>query len=201
MKFSHRDKSASFIKLFSQISTKMLKEVNEIFKFFKKNNILAEKDMERSYTQVLSPKNSDILKIKKTFLKLQANKINNIYKIINNSGKLKPKINMMTKGPSRKQVIIPMSNDNKAKFMKIFSTHITNINKALESVKSEVMAKFVCMDQADIIIVTNKVTSSLDFLMIKKYIKNTNLINSNNVNTSYYYDFILMITSQFYHVL
>ena len=38
---------------------------------------------------------------------------------------------MMTKGLLRKQVIIPMSNDNKAKFIEDFSAHITNINRVV----------------------------------------------------------------------
>jgi len=58
--------------------------------------------MERSYTQALSPNTSDILKIKETFSKLQANKIDNIYKIINGSSKPKLKINIITKELLRK---------------------------------------------------------------------------------------------------
>ena len=66
--------------------------------------------------------------------------------------------------------------------MESSSTYITNLNRALKNIKSEVMADFVCIDQTNIIIVSNKVTSSLNLQTIKKYIKNTNLINSNKVN-------------------
>ena len=66
--------------------------------------------------------------------------------------------------------------------MESSSAYITNLNRALKNIKSEVMADFVCIDQTDIIIVSNKVTSSLNLQTIKKYIKNTNLINSNKVN-------------------
>ena len=86
------------------------------------------------------------------------NKIENIYKIINSSNRLKPKFNMMTKGPSRKQVIIYMSTDNKTKFIETSSAHITNI------------------------IITNKVAFSLDLQTIEKYIKNANLIDTENVD-------------------
>jgi len=112
--------------------------------------------------QASSLKTSEILKIKKIFSKLQVNKINNIHKIINDVGKPKPKLNTMTKSPSRKQVIIFMSNENKTKFMKSSSAHITNLNRVLKNIKLEVMADFVCMDQAGITIVTNKVASSLN---------------------------------------
>ena len=39
---------------------------------------------------------------------------------------------MTTKGPSRKQVIVPISNDNKISFMKNSSIHVTNINGNLK---------------------------------------------------------------------
>jgi len=39
------------------------------------------------------------------------------------------------------------------------------------------------MNQTGIIIVTNKVTSSLDLQIIEKYIKNANLIDPDNINT------------------
>jgi len=55
-----------------------------------------------------------------------------------------------------------MNNDNKAKFMKSSSSYITNLNRALKNIKSEVMVDFICIDQAGITIVTNKVTSYLD---------------------------------------
>ena len=89
---------------------------------------------------------------------------------------------MTTKSSSRKQVIISISNHNKAKFMESSSTHITNLDRALKNIKSEFMADFVCIDQTDIIIVINKVTLSFNLQTIKKYVKNTNLINLNKVN-------------------
>jgi len=98
--------------------------------------------MKMSYAQVSLPSTSEILKTKKLFPKLQANKIDNIHKIINDGSKSKPKINMIKKESLRKQVIIPMSNDNKTKFIEISSTHITNINRVLKNIKSEVIADF-----------------------------------------------------------
>ena len=126
---------------------------------------------------------SEILKIKKTFPKLQANKIDNIHKIINSITKPKPKLNITTKSSSKKQVIISISNKNKAKFMESSSTYITNLNRALKNIKLKAMADFICIDWTGIIIVTNKVVSSFNLQMIEKYIKNINYINSNEVNT------------------
>lgn len=84
---SKSDKSTNkpirFVKLPLLISAKTSKEVMEMSKFFKKDTKPTEKkDTKKLYTQALSPKTSKILKIKKTFLKLLANKIDNIHKII-----------------------------------------------------------------------------------------------------------------------
>jgi len=64
---------------------------------------------------------------------------------------------MTTKGPSRKQVIIPISNDNNNKFMKNLATHVMNINRILRNAKSEVLVDFICSDPLGITIITNKV--------------------------------------------
>ena len=48
------------------------------------------------------------------------------------------------------------------------SNYITNINRALKNIKLEVMANFICSDQTDITIVTNKVTLLLDLQTIDK---------------------------------
>jgi len=55
----------------------------------------------------------DILHIKDAFFTLSANKVAEIINITNkNMGIKKPKINMTTKEPSRKQIIIPMTDSN-----------------------------------------------------------------------------------------
>ena len=53
---------------------------------------------------------------------------------------------MTTKGPLRKQIIVPISNDNKTKFIVSSRKHITNFNRALKNTKSEVMVDFAHMD-------------------------------------------------------
>jgi len=66
--------------------------------------------------------------------------------------------------------------------MESSSLHITNLNKTLKNIKSDILTGFAYMNQADITIVTNKVVLSLDFQTIEKDIKNTNHIDSNKVN-------------------
>lgn len=133
----------------------------------------------------LSNNTREVLKIKKTFLNFQVKKIKKNQKKIKDDGKPKLKINMTMKEPLRKQIIVPMSNDNKLKFIEESSVYVTNINRALKNIKSEVMADFVHSDQAGITIVTNKVTSSLDLQAIKKYVKNANHIKVGKVKVPY----------------
>ena len=77
-----------------------------------------------------------------------------------------------------------MSTKNRNKFIESLSSHITNLNSVLKNIKLDVMADFVCSDQTGIVIVTNKVASSLDLQMIEKYIKQANQIDSDNIKTS-----------------
>ena len=122
--------------------------------------------------------------IKEAFSNLQNKKIENIQKIISGESKPKLKLNMTTKGPSRKQVIVPINLDNANKFMKDLSTHITNINRALKNIKSDVMADFICIENRGVVIITNKITEALDLQTIERYIKNTNNIEANQVEAS-----------------
>ena len=85
---------------------------------------------------------------------------------------------MTMKGPSRKHVIIPMSNDNNMEFMKNSSIYIANINRALRNIKSKVLVDFIQSDPLDITAVTNKVSLQSDLQIIEQYIK-----NSDNINT------------------
>ena len=119
--------------------------------------------------------------IKEAFSNLQNKKIENIQKIISGESKPKLKLNMTTKGPSRK---VPMNLDNANKFMKDLSTHITNINRALKNIKSDVMADFICIENRGVVIITNKITGALDLQTIERYIKNTNNIEANQVEAS-----------------
>ena len=140
------NKPASVEKLPPPILAKTLKEVNEISKFFKMiDPIKLDNNRKRSYAQTLKSgiSTKETINIKELFPSLKTDKINNIQKIINRGGKLKPYINMTTKGLSRKQVIISMNNDNKAKFMEKSSTHVTNINRALKNIKSKIIVDFI----------------------------------------------------------
>ena len=78
-----------------------------------------------------------------------------------------------------------MNNNNRIKFVAELSTHISNINRALKNLKLDIKADFVWVEQAGIIIVTNKIASSLDLQTVENYIKNTNQIEADNVESLY----------------
>jgi len=50
---------------------------------------------------------------------------------------------MTTKGPSRKQVIIPMSKVNVDNILALANEYVANINRALKNVKSSVTVDFI----------------------------------------------------------
>ena len=85
---------------------------------------------------------------------------------------------MTTKGPSRKQVIIQMSGKNVNSFMKNSSLHIANINRNLCNAKSDVLVDYIWSDNSGIMVITNKVAQQSDISIIDKYVKNSNDINS-----------------------
>ena len=139
----------------------------------------------KSYAQA-SKKNAsmaDVIKIKETFPSVGVKEIDQINNIIRGSSKSKPHIQMTTKGPSRKQVIIPMIKDNINKFMKNSSIHVTNLNRNLRNTKSEVLVNFIHSDLLGITVVTNKVLLNSDLLIIEKYVKNLENIDSTQVES------------------
>lgn len=119
---------------------------------------------------------NEVLKIKEKFPNLLAKEIEDIHKMINELRKEKPYINITTKGSSRRQVIIPIGNNNILKFISFSSKHIANINKALKNIKSDVLADFVYNNQCRLVITTNKVASLSDLGVIKRYIKSVDAI-------------------------
>ena len=87
------------------------------------------------------------------------------------------------KEPSQKQIIVSMSSDNKNNFMNKSNACVSNMNRVLKNIKSNVLVDFICTDIAGIIVVTNKVASSLDLQTIEQYIKDVNYININKVDS------------------
>ena len=172
----------------SSIPAKLLKEVKEISKYFKPTKpVTNNKAKNFSYAPASKTISNtrEVLKIKETFLSLKAKNIDNIQKIINenNNPKLKSHLNLTMKELSHKQIIVLMSSDNKKNFMDESNTYVLNMNRVLKNIKFNILVDFICTNAANIIIITNKVASSLDLPTIKQYIKDTNCINSNKVDS------------------
>ena len=124
----------------SPLPAKSKKEINVISKYFHPKNLLTNKtdrstnlQTDKSYAQAskTTTNMSDILKIKETFPALNAKKIDQVNNIVHGQSKPKPCIKMTTKGPSRKHIIIPISSDNAASFMKNSLLNVANINREL----------------------------------------------------------------------
>jgi len=169
------------------LPAKTRKEVNVISKYFhSKKPSVENKDQGKnnsygkSYAQASKPSvnTSEVLKIKETFSSLSAKKIDQVNSIVNSQNKPKLRIKMTTKGPSRKQVIIPMSEENINTFMKNSSLHVANINRLLRNTKLDILVDYIRSDPTGVIIITNKVSQQSDMSIIDQYIKNSNDINS-----------------------
>jgi len=59
--------------------------------------------------------------------------------------------------------------------------HIANINRLLKEVKSEILADYICSNNKGIVIITNKVAALFDLSIVKKYMKELNDVNSDDV--------------------
>jgi len=125
---------------------------------------------------------SEVLKIKETFPALNVEKIDQISNIVKGNPKPKPPIQITTKGPSRKQVIVPISSKNNSNFMKNSATHVININRLLRNAKSKVLVDYICSDPLGISVITNKVSQQSDFQIIDQYVKNSSDINALQVD-------------------
>jgi len=139
----------------------------------------------KSYTQASKQNAStaDVIKIKETFPSIGVKEIDQINNIVRGPSKSKSHTQMTTKGPSRKRIIIPIVKNNINKFMKNSSIHVTNLNRNLRNAMSEVLVDFICSDPLGITVITNKVLLNSDLLIIEKYVKNLENIDSTQVES------------------
>ena len=91
---------------------------------------------------------------------------------------------MTTKDPFRKQVLVPITMVNSNRIMVLSNKHVVNINKVLKDIKLDVMANFIRANHRGLMIITNKVTSTSNFNTIEKYIKNVDVVDSNDISSS-----------------
>ena len=90
---------------------------------------------------------------------------------------------MTTRGPSRKEVIIPMAKYIAELIVNSAHNHITNINKCLRNSKSDIVADFIRSTNNGIIITTSKPANDLNLATIEKYFKSIQNINSDSIES------------------
>ena len=144
-------------------------------------------NLKKSYAQASKSNLSrieDIVQVKEAFPALSADEVGKVLKIKYNRGdNRKPKINMTTRGPSRKEVIIPMAKHIAELIVNSAHSHITNINKCLRNSKSDIVADFIQSTNNGIIITTSKPANDLNLTTIENYLKNMQNIDSNSIES------------------
>ena len=147
-------------------------------------------NMKKSYMQAsksnVSYNIKDVLQVKEVFPSLLADKVGKMLKVKNSKeDSKKPRINIITRVPSRKEVIIPMIKQITELIVNSAHIHIININKYLKNSKSDIVADFIQITNNGIIITTNKPVNDLDLSIIEKFLKNINNINSDSIKNLY----------------
>ena len=112
--------------------------------------VIAPKPMisKKSYMQAskanISLNIEDVIWVKEAFSALSVDEVRKMLKVKNSSmGMKKPKINMMTRGPSRKEVIILITKVNAELIVNSAHIHISNINNCLKIPKSDIITDFI----------------------------------------------------------
>ena len=123
----------------------------------------------------------EIFKIKDAFSKLSFDKVLEIHNIMNKLLQDKPKLSMITRDSSRKQIIIPIKINNVERVIVQSNIHIANINWLFKDIKSKVSADYIQLNSKGIIVMTNKVAIFSDLNIVEKYMKELNNINTSNV--------------------
>jgi len=77
-----------------------------------------------------------------------------------------------------------MNDKTAKKYLKDSDIYIVSINHALKSIKSNVMANFIYIDDKGIVISTNNVTNPSDLQKIKKYIRNSLNVDADQISFS-----------------
>ena len=122
--------------------------------------------------------------MKEVFPTLSADEVGKMLKVKNSSrGTKKSKINMITRGQSKREVIIPMIKTNAELIINSAHIHISNINKCLKNSKSNIFADFIRFNANRIIITTNKPASDLNLSTIEKYLKNVQNVNPDSIKS------------------
>ena len=113
-----------------------------------------------------------------------AGKVGKMMKAMNGSEeKKKPSINITTRGPLRKQVIVPMVKSNAELIVQSAYQHIANINNCLKNIELDVIMNFLQVSNDRVNITMSKPASPSNLTTIKKYIKSINNIALDSIES------------------
>ena len=90
---------------------------------------------------------------------------------------------MITRGLSRKEVIILMVKHIAELIVNSAHTHIINVNKCLKNSKSDIVTDFIHITNNGIIITTNKPANNLNLSTIEKYLKSIQNVDSDLIES------------------
>lgn len=93
-------------------------------------------------------------------------------------------MNMTTKRPSKKQIIVSIGSNNVERVIAKAKTIIVNINRLLKGIKSKVSVDFIQADGKGLLLTTNKVAATSDLNIIEKYLKELNNVNNSEIISS-----------------
>ena len=127
----------------------------------------------KSYARATLSNSADVLKLWEAFPSLPNNKILDMHKagLQNKGTSTRHKVQTTTKGPSRKNVLIPLEPVHKNFVYSKANAHVAAINNTLKSHKSKVHIDCIRLSLNGISITTNKVASPSDLTIIEKYFK------------------------------
>ena len=84
---------------------------------------------------------------------------------------------------SKKQIIIPIAKLNAELIINLANIHISNVNKCLNKIKSDIIADFIYLTNNGIIITMNKLVNASDLSTIEKYLKNIQNVNLDSIES------------------
>jgi len=137
----------------------------------------------KSFAQVASAA-ANILQIKEAFPTLPNKKIMEIHNAaFDKPAQRTKKIQITTKGSSRKQAIVPLLDKHTETIMTDASSHVHLINNLLKNIKSSTRAEYIQPCPGGLSIATNNVPAPSDLTLIERYIKSIDGINNDEVLT------------------
>lgn len=182
-KLNHQDTRKNLVaKIPLPIPARLLyKQLEEVKKQIEQRQSQGKNIYTKSYAQTTTSA-ADILKLRDAFPALPNKKIIKICSTTLNKPMQKDKrIQYTTKGPSRKQAIVPFMPQYSVLIMNNTSQYIGAINSLLKGLKSTLHAEFIWPSVEGIVIATNNVPASSNLTTIKKYIKSIEGISQNEV--------------------